>query len=153
MVAGPATAASQGGVLIDAGRRWRLAWLTSGLYDDGWTQPGVPARVRVYARAGQRKPELRTLSLVLRGPEDVASRPITLTGRGKPIHAVVTSDHLTENVQVCVPAHGYADVRLDVKGASSIPGDLATLAQWNSPRRGGIFIASMGEADEIGGYC
>ena len=152
-IAGPAIAAAQNGVLIDAGTRWRLAWRSLGLYDDGWTRPGVPVHVRVYPRAGQRKPELRTLSFVLRAPDDVARRDATLSAQGKTIHSVVTPDSHTEYIKVCIPADGYADVRLDVRGSSAIPGDLATLEQSKSPRRGGIIVASLGEADESGGLC
>ena len=152
-IAGPEIGASQDGVLVDAGPQWRLAWRTFGAYDDGWTRPGEPVRVRVYSRAGQRKPEIRGLSFVLRAPDGVARRPAAVTVDGKTTPLVVTPDELTQTVNVCVPAHGYADVRLDVTGASPIPGDLATLDEFNSPRRGGIFIASLGEADEIGPSC
>jgi hypothetical protein len=152
-VAGPGIASGQGGTLIDAGSRWRLAWRALGAYDDGWTKPGVPVEVRVYPRAGQRHPEIRGLALVLRGPDDVQRRPVTLTAQGKTTHAVVTPSASTLFANVCVPLHGYADVRLDVKGSSAIPGDLATLDQSNQPRQGGVHISSLAEADEIGGRC
>jgi hypothetical protein len=153
-VAGPAIAASTDGVLIDAGSRWRLAWLTSGLSDDGWTRPGVVMTTRVFARAGQRVPELRTMSYVLRGPDNIPKRGVTLSAQGKTIHAVATPNAITENVQVCVPPHGYARIRLVADGVSWVfPGDGATYESTLSSRRAGIFVASLGEADEIGGRC
>jgi hypothetical protein len=152
-IGGLAIAASENGVLVDAGPHWRLAWRTLGTYDDGWTRPGVPVHVRVYPRRGQRHPELRTLSFVVRSPDDVPQRPITFSSEDRKTRVVATPNALTQDVTVCVPVRGYADVKLDVEGSSSIPGDLATLAQSTMPRQGGIAIASLGEADEIGGSC
>jgi len=153
-VAGPAIAAGANGILVDAGRRWKLAWMTSGLYDDGWSLPGKTVVARLYSRAGQTEPELRTMSYVLRSPDNIPQRPITLSAQGKTMHAVATPDAITENIQVCVPAQGYAEIRLRPDGSSwVVPGDLATHESSLVSRRAGIFIASLGEADEIGGRC
>jgi hypothetical protein len=152
-IAGPAVESDEGAMLIDAGAHWRLAWATSGLYDDGWTRPGVTMRMRIYPYAGQRRPRLRTVAFVLRAPVDVPRRPIALSTRGKTVHAVITPDDSDEDVDVCVPADGYAELTLTVDGSSTIPGDLATEAESVEPRQGGIFIASLAVADEIGGVC
>ena len=150
-IAGPARSDQRGALLIDGGKRWRLVWRTSGLYDDGWTQPGVPVRMRLYASKGQRRPELRTVAFLLRAPETGGSRRIALTVGGKTTRAVVGHDSsVTEFARVCVPTRGYADVRLAVDGASEIPGDLSTQSASLVPRRGGLFIASLSQADEIG---
>jgi hypothetical protein len=152
-VAGTAKLAQQGAVLIDAGREWRLAWRTFGLYDDGWTVPGAQARMRVYPARGQRTAELRTVAFVLRGSPKGRPRHVSLITPGHVTRAVVGQEDVTEFVPICVPARGYAEIRLGVDGSSAIPGDLATLQDSLRPRRGGVFIASLSEADEVGGPC
>ena len=151
-IAGPARFQSQDSMLIDAGSHWRLAWRTYGLYDDGWTQPGIPMRMAIYAKPGQKTPRVRTVALVLRGPSSAPQRAIVLRTPGQLIHAVVTGSSATQFVRVCVPAHGYAELRLTAQGSSHIPDDLETQVP-PAPRQGGVFIASLGEADEIGPAC
>ena len=65
----------------------------------------------------------------------------------------MTPSSTNASMNVCVPAHGYAEIRLVFDGDSSIPGDQATLADSEAPRRGGVYVASIGEADEIGPAC
>jgi hypothetical protein len=139
--------------LVDVRRPWRLAWLTSGTYDDGWTKPGVPTVLRVYSERGQRTPRIRGVTFIMRAPTDVPQRAVTVSAQGRSTRATVTPGSANAAIQVCVPAHGYAEIRLVVDGASSIPGDQATLATSLTPRRGGVYLASIGEADEIGPAC
>ena len=48
-IAGKEIATSADGLrLIRAVRPWRTDWLSFGLTDDGWTRPGLAARVRVF---------------------------------------------------------------------------------------------------------
>ena len=150
-IAGTAKLYAQDAMLIDAGRHWRLAWRTNGLYDDGWTRPDLPVRIRVYPSAGQRGSVLRTVSLILRAPIG-ERRPVTFRWDGKLVRLGVTESDVTQNVNVCVPPHGHADLTMTVKGSSAIPGDLATYTTSNQPRRGGIFIASLSD-DNTAGPC
>ena len=61
---------------------------------------------------------------------------------------------VTENVPGCVPTRGHADIDMSVDGSSWVyPGDQATYQSSLVSRRAGIYIASLGEADEIGGAC
>src|SRR5207247_233859 len=55
--------------LVDAARPWRTDWLTFGLTDDGWTKPGVVARVRVFAAPGQPTAVSRSLALAIRAAD------------------------------------------------------------------------------------
>ena len=152
-VAGPASFSSGTIELIDAGRRWHLSWLTSGLYDDGWTKPGIPMRMRIYPDRGQERPALRTIALVLRVPVGVSQRAITLSTPAQATRVLMHESDVNEFVHICVPAHGYTQLRLTVDGSSSIPGDSATLSESSLPRRGGVFVASLAEANEIGPSC
>jgi hypothetical protein len=56
-------------------------------------------------------------------------------------------------VSACVPAHGYTEIRLATPVSSTIPGDLATVAQSLLTRRGGVFFGETALASEIGGVC
>jgi len=94
--------------------------------------------------------ERHTAAFVLRAPAGVPRRAITLSTPATTTDALTTQADITEFVHVCVPAHGYAEIQLTVDGSSSIPGDLATLTQTTVSRQGGIFIASLAEAPEIG---
>ena len=152
-LAGDEREAAEDAILIDAGTQWRLTWLTTGLYDDGWTKPRVPARMRIFPTPGQDHAVIRTVSLVLRSPDDVNARPVTITTNGKTINATATPNDTFEHVSVCVPARGYATLRLATPDSSEIPGDQATLATFNAPRRGGVIIAALSVANEIGGTC
>jgi hypothetical protein len=152
-LAGTERAAQADSILVDAGSEWRLSWLTIGLYDDGWTKPGETVRMRIFPTPGQRQAEIRTVSLVIRPPQEVGSRPVTITANGRTIKAVAIATDTFERVTVCVPAHGYAELRLSTPVSSAIPGDLATLALFNSPRRGGVIIAALSVANEVGGPC
>jgi hypothetical protein len=69
------------------------------------------------------------------------------------VRGVASQDTVFQGIHVCVPADGYADVRLQAPGTSAIPGDLATLATSLQPRAGGVFVSQIGLADETGGPC
>jgi hypothetical protein len=150
---GKEIANTDGLTLIHADQPWRTDWLSFGLYDDGWTRPGVTARVRVFATPGQHGPVLRGITFGVRAPDGVTSRPFELSSNQGVAHGSATADTLFEPIRVCVPAGGYADVRLQTPESSAIPGDLATLASSLQPRAGGVFVSLIGLADEVGGAC
>jgi hypothetical protein len=140
-------------LLIKALQPWRLDWLSFGLYDDGWTQPGVTARIRIFPSPGQRAPEIRTLTLQIHGPNSspVPYTVVANTGR----QTGTTTDDATSfaRIDVCVPAHGYSEVRVSTPARGLIPGDLSSEQASVSPRQGGIDINDIALADEIGGRC
>jgi hypothetical protein len=140
--------------LIIAARPWRADWLTFGLYPDGWTRPGATARIRVFALPGQRGARLRTLTVAARTTENVAKRRFSLRAAGSRAGGVATPDTVRATIEVCVPARGYADVGLTAAASSRIPGDLRDfdLAEYTT-RRGGVFVAEIALADEVGSPC
>jgi hypothetical protein len=83
----------------------------------------------------------------------VASRPFVLSSNQGVVRGSATGDTAFPAIHVCVPAGGFADVRLRVSGSSAIPGDLATYASSLQPRTGGVFLSQIALADELGGPC
>lgn len=73
--------------VLQVERPWRVDWATSGLDDDGWSRPGRPAAVHVFAPRGE---EVR-VDIQLVTPDNRVS---------------------TRRITVCVPSTGSATVRL-----------------------------------------
>ena len=140
-------------MLIDAAMPWRADWLTYGLYDDGWTRPRTTARIRVFAQPGQRGAVLRTLTVHLRGPAGIAAPYVLRTNTGVARGVVPADGDVHAVVTLCVPAGGHAEARLSTPVDTSIPGDLDALDASLAYRRGGLFVADMSLANEVGPRC
>jgi hypothetical protein len=153
-IAGTAISDTRDMLLIDAGQPWRSDWLSFDLYDDGWTLPGVPAKVRVYATPGQRGPVTRSLSLGIRGPADVAKRRVDVASDAERWRDTATNGAtLLRPVKVCVPPKGYATVRIATPSSSPVYGDMRDLNAAGRHREGGVLLVQIALADEIGGPC
>jgi hypothetical protein len=140
-------------MLIQAAMPWRTDWLTSGLYGDGWTRPHTTAHIHVFAAPGQRGPVTRSLTVQLRAPIDVAERPFTLAWRHGTIRATANSqNNVAEQIPLCVPARGYADVRISSPASSDAGPDQSQLEP-RLQRPGGVLVAGISLADEIGAAC
>jgi hypothetical protein len=153
-VSGRVVASTSDAFLIRAPQPWHADWITSGLYDDGWTMPHTTAHVRVFAFPGQTRPTLRYLSFQIWAPGGVTNRPFIVrsnlqTARG----AAGSATAFVNAVHVCVPPRGFADVSLSTPDSSTIPGDLASQAQSQGSRQGGVFLAQIALADDLGGRC
>ena len=141
-------------MLIHASAPWRTDWLTSGLYDDGWTQPGTLVHVRVFATPAQHHAVMRTLTFQVRAPIDVPNRSFEIAWNGGSLHADANgTNSVSERVDVCVPTHGFAEIRLATSASSEIPGDQRNEDTSILPRKGGVLIAGLSLADEIGAPC
>jgi hypothetical protein len=153
-VSGPARTDQDDGVmLVHAGKRWRADWVTSGLYDDGWTRPGRTARIRVFAAPGQGGPRIRYLTLYVWPPDGVAQRPFELSSNVARVQATAGPTTAVRTIQLCVPAHGYAEVRLRTPDSSGIPADMANVSTLAVNRQGGVFLSQIALADEVGPPC
>jgi hypothetical protein len=140
-------------MLIVARRPWRLDWRTSGLYPDGWTRPRTTGRVRVYAVPGQDGAVTRSLSLGFRAPEDVPERPVAIATNLERWEGTATASTTRAPIRVCVPAGGFAEVRIRARGASPIPGDLRDIGLGAAKRQGGVLVTEVALADEVGKAC
>jgi hypothetical protein len=59
-----------------------------------------------------------------------------------------------EQIEACVPAHGFADVRLTTPVEASIGyGDPRNALTSAVPRRGGVLLTEIAVADELGPSC
>jgi hypothetical protein len=141
-------------LLVNAVRPWRADWLTFGLTDDGWTRPGAPARIRIFAMPGQRTAISRTLSLAVRAPESSPRARFTVRSN------VAGWDDDEANtgtvvgaIRVCVPRTGYTDVRISTPLAAQAYGDMRDANSFGFERRLGVFLSSIALADEIGAPC
>jgi hypothetical protein len=146
---------TRGSLLIAAAMPWHADWLTFGLTDDGWTKPGVTARIRVYSYAGQRHAVLRRLALGVIAPGGVDARPFRIDSNRARIRAVANGgDRVLSYLNVCVPAHGHADIRVSAAGASQAGyGDPASLLTSSTPREVGVRMTEIALANEIGAAC
>jgi hypothetical protein len=153
-VAGNVQYADRDVLLINAGTRWRTDWLSYGLYDDGWTRPGRPARVRVFATPGQRGSVTRFLTLAVRAPDGVAARRFTVTSDAATWQGRATGTGTTiGSIRICVPARGSTEVRIQARGESTVYGDMRNEVTYATPRPGGVFLAEVALADEVGPAC
>lgn len=152
-ISGTAVRVQDHAMLIQAEMPWRTDWLTDGLYDDGWTQPGRGARIRVYM-PGQRGAVKRTLSFQVQAPPDVSRRPFTLTSNLQTVRGAGTAAHTVfTQIDVCVPPRGFAVVGFRTRGSSEIPGDPKSIGDSTLSRQGGLLIADLSLADEVGPPC
>ena len=154
-ISGVAQRVFESAMLIDAERPWRTDWLTSGLYNDGWMRPGEPARIRLFSTPGQRRARTRTLSLQFQTPEEL-ERPEPFVVRSNLGRAQGTASQEasgTARVDVCVPAKGSTDVVVTTPFRGEIPGDQTNGDTVNQKREGGLLVAQIALADEIGPPC
>ena len=87
-------------------RPYRALWATRGLQTDGWTRPGRAALIRFYGAGTTR------VSFTLRAPESAAAGYV-LEGEGvRRVGALAAGDGRTEVFTICVPASGFAELRL-----------------------------------------
>ena len=152
-IAGTVVTNDRGLFLVRPDRPWRADWLTTGLYDDGWTRPGVIAHVRVFSYPGQTGRVTRTVTVYVFAPPGVTARPFELASNLGSWHAAAGADQVTQDATVCVPARGSADVRLTASGTSPVYGDPTSLATAGTPRQAGVLVARVYLSGQPGGAC
>jgi hypothetical protein len=106
--------------LVDVRPPYRLAWSTEGLTRDGWLLPRRPATIRVYGTPGAgRRSLVLTLSASALAPRRV---DFELSADGETVDASVDPGGARPPIEftVCVPAGGYADVRLHSRGKTTL---------------------------------
>jgi Dolichyl-phosphate-mannose-protein mannosyltransferase len=148
-LAGTVIGEDRGVELIRAERPWRAQWLAYNLYRDGWTIPRVDGTIRVFATPGQTGPERRYVTVSVRAPDDVAPRPFQFSSNAASWTARVGAQPVSNQLAVCVPPRGYADVRVTAPRYSPIYGDPRSEASFVSyARSGGVLVTGIALADE-----
>ena len=150
-LAGKVIGEDRGVNLIRVERPWHAEWLAFNLYRDGWTVPRVDGTIRVFATAGQTARERRYVTVSVRAPNDVPPRPVELRSNAASWTANVGEQPVSNQLAVCVPPRGYADIRVTAPRYSPIYGDPRSEGSFVSyARSGGVLVTGIALADETG---
>jgi hypothetical protein len=143
-LAGAQTAANVGLVVREVERPYRAEWATRGLDSDGWTRPGRPATVRLYAAPGD-PARLATVTVLLDAPpEATAPVPYRLGGQSG---TIAPGARAQPTQTVCLPAGGHADVELTADRSATIDGP--PLGPTRGPvREVGVVVSGVGVTNE-----
>lgn len=143
-LAGSRHASNLGFDVIAVDRPYRAAWASRGLETDGWTSPGRPVTIRVYARPGEER-ELIVVRLTVQAPEGTpALYRISAPDedRAGPLFAGAARE---EVVSVCVPARGLIDLTLTGWSNARIDGPPLG-PEIETTRRVGVGVSSISVA-------
>jgi hypothetical protein len=140
-LSGPRLAAQEGLELLEVERPYRLEWATRGLDVDGWVRPGRPATVRVFARP-EAPAQVAMLDVVLKAPPTESVSYRLSSESGSRAASAASDAAVLERLELCVPAGGYADARVDAETAAVIPGPALGPVP-SPPRRVGVRVESI----------
>ncbi|HEX3805279.1 MAG TPA: hypothetical protein VHV52_00715 [Gaiellaceae bacterium] len=146
---GPTVTLQRNVRLIEAGSHWQVDWLSFGLDDDGFTDPGRVATVRVYPKAGQTTPLRRFVNFQLESQAAGESADFT-SNAGAWNAQLAPKGELNEVASVCVPPHGFATIRVRAHGSTKVYGDIGTRAGIIQGRTRGVLVERISLADETG---
>jgi hypothetical protein len=148
-LAGSVLGEDRGAALIRTERPWRADWLAFDLYRDGWTIPKVTGTIRVFSTPDQAQPLTRFLTLYVRGPRDVPSRGFRVVSNASDWRGRADARGTSNQISVCVPPRGFADVRIEAPHYSPIYGDPRSEDSFFSyARSGGVLLTGIALADE-----
>jgi hypothetical protein len=117
-LAGSQTAVNAGLVVQAVERPYRARWATRGLYIDGWTLPGFPATVRIYA-SGEKQRRATVTATIDAPPEAVG--PVAYRF-GDTRGSVAPGQRTQATATVCLPQRGHVDLRLTADRSATIAG-------------------------------
>jgi hypothetical protein len=148
-IAGRVLGEDRGAALVETEKPWRAEWLAFDLYRDGWTIPKVVGKIRVFSAPGQTQPTMRFLTLGVRGPRDIPARSFRVVSNASDWRAKTNWKGTSNQIPVCVPARGFADVRVIAPHYSPIYGDPRSERSFVSyARSGGVLLTGIALADE-----
>ena len=149
-LAGRQVAFERGAWIFEPERPWRAAWLTRGIYPDGWTRPHTPAEIVVYAEPGQTEPLWRFLTLSLASPAKDRDRPFAVESNLHREEGTLVPEVAVDVVaRVCVPPNGSARVLVSTSHVSAVYRDPTKGAlTGEQDRPAGILLRSIALADE-----
>ena len=99
--------------------------------------------------------ETRLVTIGLRGPLLTGPRPVTVVSNleRRQVDALPDDTAQVAGLRVCVPPRGFTEVTLATPAVSELPGGQVNYADSNTPRRGGVLVATIAESDESAGAC
>jgi hypothetical protein len=154
LIAGRRIIRKNGLSVLAVPRPYRTRWATRGLDLDGWTRPGRPVRIRLYAEPGQRSRRVRLSILLLSPGEGGSPTAYSLTGVGVNSHGHVPPNggRTVQRVAVCLPAAAHADLTLSVNASAEIAGP--PIGDWENPNRRevGALVGAV-EVAPLAGPC
>jgi hypothetical protein len=141
----------RGAWLVRAAQPWRADWVTSGLFEDGWTQPGVVGKIKVFAKPGQTTPVQRYVTLGVYAPTYTQHAAIDVSSNADHWHEDPLDVETTHQVAVCVPPKGFAEISITSPARTKILGDPTTVENYGTAARtGGVLLTQIALADETG---
>ncbi len=145
----------QSTALIETEQPWRADWISRGLTDDGWTLPGTPGAIRVFAKPGQRGRVKRYVTFQVRAPAGVEARPFTVRSNMDTWTAKADAGFTVQGqLQVCAPAGGYSDIQVNTAERSQTHGDpIDGFLYALTPREVGVGFLQVALADEVVPGC
>jgi hypothetical protein len=142
----------RGAWLVRAAEPWRADWITSGLFEDGWTRPGVVAKIKVFAKPGQTTPLRRYVTLAVHAPEQTQNAAIDVSSNVDHWHQSALDVDTTHLIAVCVPPHGFGEIAITSPAHTVIYGDPTTVDSYGKAARvAGVLLTQIALADETGG--
>ncbi len=139
----------RGAQLIRTELPWRAEWLAFGLYRDGWTIPRQTGTIRVFSSPGQTTGLMRYLTMYVRAPQGVPARSFDVRSNAADWNASTGPAGTSNQIAVCVPAHGFADIHVTAPHFSPIYGDPRSEESFFSyARSGGVLLTGIALADE-----
>ncbi len=137
--------------VMETEQPWRAAWVTDGIYGDGWTRPHIPAVIKVFADPGQRTPVRRFLTLSITQPHPLEERPVTIESNlERWAGAIAPGGVIDRLTTVCVPPGGHATVEVETPIVSDVYRDPSRGALTGEvDRPAGVLLRSIVLADEI----
>jgi hypothetical protein len=148
-ITGKALGDDRGVVLSEPEQPWRADWMTFDLYRDGWTIPKIVGKIRVFATPGQTAPERRFVTISVRGPEGQPPRSFSVSSNTTDWTGTATETPVSNQVDVCVPPNGFADLAINAPHYTPIYGDPRSVQSFGSyARSGGVLVTGIALADE-----
>jgi hypothetical protein len=141
----------RGAVLQRPEQPWRADWMTSGLYEDGWTRRGVPAKIKVFAKPGQTTPLKRYVTLAVLAPSYTQHASIDVSSNVDHWRENPLDVETTHQISVCVPPHGFAEITITTPARTVTYGDPTTSDSYGKAARiAGLLLTQIALADESG---
>src|SRR4029450_4629870 len=148
-LAGQSLGEDRGIVLSRTEQPWHADWLAFDLYREGCTIAKVVGKIRVFAAPNQTTPTMRFVTISVRGPDGQPARDFEVTSNAATWQTRAAETPVSNQLEVCVPPKGFADVQIRAPRYSPIYGGPRAAPSFVSyARSGGVLVTGIALADE-----